>query len=107
MIASGVAHAAGFVCVLARFGRPEAQPRGGVLWSDTPRKLLGFSDDAAGAGPGYLMLQGESGVIPVPPPGVVGKINITTGGLAPPPLPRVHLKEAHLKLAVAARPDGS
>ena len=25
-------------------------------------------------------------------------INITTGGLAPPPLPRVHLKEAHLKL---------
>jgi len=29
--------------------------------------------NAAGAGPGYHMLQGESGVIPVPPHGVVGK----------------------------------
>jgi len=29
--------------------------------------------NAAGAGPGYHMLQGEAGVIPVPPPGVVGK----------------------------------
>ena len=29
--------------------------------------------NAAGEGPGYHMLQGESGVIPVPPHGVVGK----------------------------------
>ena len=29
--------------------------------------------NAAGAGPGYLMPQGESGVIPVPPHGVAGK----------------------------------
>ena len=29
--------------------------------------------NAAGEGPGYLMLQGESGVIPVPPHGVAGK----------------------------------
>ena len=47
-------------------------------WTEDGRRALradagALMVNAAGAGPGYHMLQGESGVIPVPPQGVVGK----------------------------------
>jgi len=57
---------------------PNHRP-GGTSWRRVARRRALRADagalvmNAAGEGPGYLTPQGESGVIPVPPPGVVGK----------------------------------